>query len=302
MDAHVFNVNRLVQENADIMGRLVGSAGRLELDLARELGNVRADPTQFQQVLLNLVINARDALRDRGCITISTVNRELKPGLNRRHTDVPPGKYVALTVSDNGTGMDSETQKHLFEPFFTTKLEGHGTGLGLALVYGIVHQSMGYISVRSALLAGSAFEILLPRVTDPEESSADQAAISPLPATRGHETLLLVEEDSVVNKMVAGMLTADGYRVLAAATPKEAHKLARDNDRAVQLLIASFENGGEALARELQKKTSELRVLRISSEETRHPIKWIPATHQVDLAKPFALSEILRSVRALLDA
>jgi PAS domain S-box-containing protein len=302
MDAHIINFNRIVQDNAEIIRRLIGVAGRLELDLAVNLGNVRADPTQFQQVLLNLAINARDALRDNGCITISTSNREVKPGLNRRATDAPPGRYVCLSVADNGTGMDAETQKHLFEPFFTTKPEGKGTGLGLALVYGVVQQSNGYINVRSALLAGSTFEILLPEVDEPEESEIDVSPVLPLPATRGHETLLLIEDDDVVRKMVAGMLTADGYRTLAAASAGEGAKLAKDHNRPVELLISSLEDGGEQLARTLHTKFAKLRVLCIGEPDLSRQLDWLASERQAILAKPFALSEILRSVRNLLDA
>ncbi len=301
MDACVTNFNRIVRDNAEIVERLISPAGRLELDLAKNLANVRTDPTQFQQVLLNLVINARDALRDHGVVTIGTSNREVKAGqLHRRATDVPPGRYVCLTVTDNGTGMDAETQKHLFEPFFTTKPEGKGTGLGLALVYGVVQQSNGFINVRSALLAGSTFEILLPAVDEAEEVTT-AAPITPLPATRGHELLALVDEDEVVRKMVAGMLTADGYRVLAAKTAKEVARLVRDQDRGVELLIAEAE-GCEALARELHKKTPGLRVLAIGSESLPGPLGWLPPERQSAMQKPFALSELLRSVRALLDA
>jgi PAS domain S-box-containing protein len=301
MDAHVTNFNRLIRDNAEIMSRLIGNEGRLELDLAKDLANVRADPTQFQQVLLNLVINARDALRDRGVITITTSNREIRPGLNRRVTDVPPGRYVCLAVSDNGTGMDAETQKHLFEPFFTTKPEGKGTGLGLALVYGVVQQSNGFIKVRSALLAGSTFEILLPEVLEPEESAPQAPPIMPLPATRGHEQLLLVEQDEVVRKMIAGMLTADGYRVMAASSPKEALRLAQGQERPVELLIAES-GSGELLARDLSKTAPGLRVLCIGSQTTPPPFEWMMPERQASLVKPFALSELLRQVRALLDA
>jgi len=302
MDAHVISFNRVVQENAEIMRRLIGDAGRLELELAADAGNVRADPTQFQQVLLNLVINARDALRDNGCITVATGNREIKPGHNRRVTDIPPGRYVCLAVTDNGTGMDAETHKHLFEPFFTTKPEGKGTGLGLALVYGVVQQSDGFITVRSALLAGSTFEILLPEVREPADAADSPAPIPPLPATRGHETLLLVEDDEVVRKMVAGMLTADGYRVLAARDPAEAKPLALRSERPVQLVISPLKNGGEELARELQARIPALRMLCIGDFDAPASVDWLEAQHQAPLAKPFALSEILHSVRSLLDA
>ncbi|ACB74137.1 ATP-binding protein [Opitutus terrae] len=301
MDPRVINLNRLVQEHAQIMSRLIGNAGQLELELAENIGRVRADPSQFQQVLLNLVINARDALRDRGRITISTSNREIKPGLNRRSSDTPPGRYVCLTVTDNGTGIDAETQKHLFEPFFTTKPEGKGTGLGLALVYGVVQQSGGTIQVRSALLAGSTFEILLPEVREAEDDTAPAKA-TPLPATRGHETLLLVEEDELVRKMIAGMLNADGYRVLAVRDTAEALTASRAAERPVQLLIASPDADGQALAHELHARSSALRMLCVGTFDTLRPVGWLEAKRQATIEKPFALSEVLRHVRALLDA
>ena len=301
MDARVTNFNRIVQENAEIMARLVGSAGELEIDLAKNLENVRADPTQFQQVLLNLVINARDALRDNGRIIISTSNREVKPGRGRV-TDIPPGEYVCLAVKDNGTGMDAETQRHLFEPFFTTKAEGEGTGLGLALVYGIVQESNGYVRCHSAVLAGSTFEILLPRVREPEESTARNTPLPTMPASRGHETLLVIERDDVVRKMIAGMLTAEGYRVLDAATTKHARKLAREAERPVQLLIADLKHDGAELARDLYAEAPTLRLLSIGNQDIPSPVDWIDASRQSGLSKPFALSEVSRSIRALLDA
>ena len=300
MDARVTNFNRLVQDNAEIMGRLVGAAGELEIDLDKNLGNVRADPTQFQQVLLNLVINARDALRDHGRITISTSNRKVKAG--RKPDAAPPGDYVCLTVRDNGTGMDAETQKHLFEPFFTTKTEGKGTGLGLALVYGIVQESNGYVTVHSALLAGSTFEILLPRVREAEDAATKAAALVSLPVSRGHETILLVEKDEVVRKMVAGMLTADGYRVVAAETTKQARQLVRDAERPIQLLIVELVGGGDDFARELHTRSPDVRLLGIGNQDIPPPVDWLTAARQSGLAKPFALSEISRRVRALLDA
>src|SRR5687768_8103151 len=213
LNARVINLNTLVRENVEILRRLVGSAGQVDIELGENLDTVRTDPAQFQQVVLNLVLNARDALRDHGRIVVTTTNREIRPGQNRRTTDTPPGRYVVLTVSDNGTGMDADTQKHLFEPFFTTKPEGKGTGLGLALVYGVVQQSGGYISVRSELLVGSTFEVLLPVVNQPLTESPP--AVAPLQSVRGSENVLIVEEDEVVRKMVAGILTADGYRVTA---------------------------------------------------------------------------------------
>jgi two-component system cell cycle sensor histidine kinase/response regulator CckA len=301
MDARITNFNRIVQDNAEIMDRLIGSAGQLEIELDPELGNVRADHTQFQQVLLNLVINARDALRDHGRVTIGTSNRKINPRRNRSSV-VPPGDYVCLSVKDNGTGMDAETQRHLFEPFFTTKAEGKGTGLGLALVYGIVQESNGYVLCHSALLAGSTFEILLPRVREPEDDPARSAPLPLLPATRGHETILLVERDDVVRKMVAGMLTADGYRVLAAETFKQATVVANEAERPVHLLISDLHGGGDAFARELHGRLPNLRLLSIGNQDIPAAVDWLPASRQSGLAKPYALSEISRAVRMLLDS
>ncbi len=302
MNPRVLNFNDIVRGNAEILRRLLGDSGRLELELADDVGNVRADPAQLLQALLNLVLNARDSLREGGRVDVSTGNREIKPGTNRRLTDTPPGRYATLTVSDNGTGMDAETQTHLFEPFFTTKPEGKGTGLGLALVYGVVQQSGGFINVRSTLLVGTTFEILLPIVVEPVDDSTRPVGVKPLPATRGSESVLLVEEDEVVRKMVAGILTADGYRVLAAGNVAEATELARSAPRAPQLLIASASTAeGEKLAKAIYGARPTLRVLNVSPGEPA-PFGWMKASHQLGLPKPFALSELLKASRKLLDA
>ncbi len=299
LNARVINLNELVNSNAEIIRRLLGDAGRLDLELATGLANVRTDPAQFQQVLLNLVINARDALRNKGRILVSTENREIKAGLNRRQLDTLPGHYVAFTVADNGTGIDSETQNHLFEPFFTTKPEGKGTGLGLALVYGIVQQSGGFISVKSALLVGSTFEILLPAVTEAVQEAP--VTVAPLPTTRGTEIVLLIESDTVVRKMVAGILTADGYRVLEADSTRAAGREVQDLARPVQLLVADLGGEEAKFARRLLTNHPGLRVLWTGRPEAVEP-KWLPAGKFLRLSKPYALSELLKAARKLLDA
>jgi len=300
LNVHVINLNDLVRENSEILGRLLGDAGRIEFELADQLANVRTDAAQFQQVLLNLVLNARDALRDRGRVIVATANREIRPGLNRRLTDTPPGRYVAFSVADNGTGMSAETQKHLFEPFFTTKPEGKGTGLGLALVYGVVQQSGGFITVKSSLLVGSTFEILLPAVREPTD--AVPVPVAPLPTTRGNETVVLVEDDDVVRKMVAGILTADGYRVFAAKTPVLALRELRDQSRPVQLFIGGLAGDGEKFARRLYAAQPGLRVLCTSNHDFKMPIAWLAPERQTGLNKPYALSELLKAARTLLDS
>ena len=299
LNARIINLNSLVHENAAILQRLLGNAGQLELELFESLPNVRTDPAQFQQVLLNLVLNARDALRKDGRVVISTAVRETSPIHSRRATDVPPGRYVTLTISDNGTGMDAETQQHLFEPFFTTKPEGKGTGLGLALVYGVVQQSGGYISVRSELLVGSTFEILLPVVNEPLTDTP--AEVAPLQSVRGSESVLIVEEDEVVRKMVAGILAADGYRVTAAKSFVEIAR-ATPPVRPYQLFIGSLNGDGERFARRLVETYPSLRVLCTAQHDFKLPVSWVALDRQAIINKPYALNELMRAARRLLDA
>lgn len=299
LNSRVINLNTLAHENAGIVRRLLGQAGELQLELTRDLANVRTDPARFQQVLLNLVLNARDALQAHGRIVVRTANRVVAPGEGRRAPEIAPGRYVTLTVSDNGTGMDAETQKHLFEPFFTTKPEGKGTGLGLALVYGVVQQSGGFITVKSELRVGSTFEILLPAVLDPLDAPPEP--ITPLPSLRGTETVVLIEEDEVVRKMVAGILTADGYRVMAAKSFAEWTRGKRPTG-SVHLLIGSLSGDGGKAVRRLLKNNRGLRVLCTNEREFKLPVGWLPAERQCCIRKPFALSELLRAARKLLDA
>lgn len=304
MNPQVSNLNQLVSDNAGILTRLLGTSGKLELELDPKLWNVRTDRAQFQQVLLNLTLNARDALRDKGRVIITTRNLEIKPGANRRAEDTPPGNYVVLMVGDNGTGMDEETQKHLFEPFYTTKSEGKGSGLGLATVYDVVHQSRGTIKARSELLVGSTFEIVLPSVNEPVDgaSAKPSAVITPLPVTRGHESVLIVEDDDVLRKMVAGMLTADGYRVTDARNHAEGLERAKAASKPIQLLVVNLAGDGEKLAKALYKIQSDLRVLNACNHNATRDLNWLDDDHQMSLPKPFALSELVKAVRQLLDA
>ncbi|WP_221031653.1 ATP-binding protein [Actomonas aquatica] len=302
LDPRVISPNRLVRENADILSRLLGEERSLELSLDDEVGNIRVDPTQLQQVLLNLVLNARDATRPTGRVVITTKNRSVEPGYNRRLTDLRPGHYVVLTVSDNGCGMDDATQAVLFEPFFTTKDEGMGTGLGLALVYGVVQQSNGHILVQSAPGQGTTFEIYLPFVQ--EEAAGSTGPLAPLPSTRGRETLLVVEEDTVVRKMVSGILTADGYDVMEASSPAAGLIEVKRHVNAPHLVIVDTADPSDDIfnmLRELHAHHAGLRVLCTPHREA-HRVDFIPLAQQQTLPKPFALSALLNSVRQLLDA
>lgn len=295
--ARVVCLDTLVQGHAAILRRLVGDAGVLEFELAAESNRVRTDPAQFQQVLLNLVLNARDALREAGRITVSTRVRELATALSDSGTTVPAGRYVALTVADNGTGIDPETARHLFEPFHTTKPAGHGTGLGLALAYGVVRQSGGHILVQSVPRLGSSFEVLLPATEEPV--TPDQTAMRPLASSRGTEHVLVVEDDDLVRKMLAGIFTADGYRVTAVKAPADIPRLPA---RGFDLWIGSLAGEGARAARRLREGHPGLRIICTNPGELPFPLAWLPAAHQRLLPKPFALNDLVQAARALLDA
>jgi PAS domain S-box-containing protein len=305
MDPKVINLNQIIRELGEFLRRLVGPAGTLELDLAVNLGNIRADPALIQQVILNLVINARDALpATGGTVTVRTADRTVPPQ-RRSHSasEIQPGPYAMLAVQNTGEGMDAETQRRLFEPFFTTKEPGKGTGLGLSTVYGIVKQSGGYVTVQSDPGAGSTFAVYLPEVGEP--AAAREASLLPLPDTRGSETILLLEEDDLVGKMVAGILTAEGYEVLAANRLEDALAMAKRHGRPIDLLIADLtapQGRGLELARELHALKPGFRILCTSNLEEARPVSWLPVAHQAHIVKPFALHQVLRRTRELLDA
>ncbi|MFH1498841.1 MAG: ATP-binding protein, partial [Verrucomicrobiota bacterium] len=259
LSPQVVRLDQLVRDNADILGRLLGPDKHLHLQLDAAGANIRVDPAQLQQVLINLVVNARDALAPGGAVTLGTSLRTPQRG---GAGDRPRGTGVELTVADNGSGMDADTQAHLFEPFFTTKDEGRGTGLGLALVYGIVQQSGGHIGVRSALGAGTTFTLRFPRVRG--EVSPLSGTLAPLPSTKGRETVLLIEADEVVRKMLAGILTADGYRVHPVETPAAAAALLDQKAIPVELVIVDPGHrhaASEALIRRLHADRPDLSVL-----------------------------------------
>jgi len=296
----VVNLDRLVRDNASILTRLLKPARSLELTLTAKKANILVDPAQIQQVLLNLTLNARDALPDGGRATISTAVRRVGP---ETQDNVPRGTYAVLSVSDNGSGMDDEVRAHLFEPFFTTKDTGKGTGLGLALVYGVVQQSGGFIRVQSTPGHGSVFEIFLPLVSSPAQSVA--AALPPLPATQGRENILLIEEDEVVRKMVAEILTVDGYTVNATATSHDALELLKKKRPPVDLIIAQLSakstRDDETLARSLHLMLPDVRVLTICNPECE-PFPDLNPALQANLPKPFTLSALLNAARTLLDS
>jgi PAS domain S-box-containing protein len=294
-EAKVVNFNTLIREISEILRRVVGDGIALELRLASDLGNVRIDPTQFQQILLNLCFNARDAMPGGGRLNIHTANQPPAPA-GRRGAAVTP--RVVLQVTDTGAGMDAATRRHIFEPFFTTKPSG--TGLGLATVHSIVRQHGGEIRVCSRPERGAHFELIFPETPEPEETIS--TALPAPAATRGTETVLLIEADPVLRKLIGGILSADGYRVMDAADPRAAARFARRSRPPPELLIANLGAAAAGtLAGTLRARNPRLRLINLSALPSGLPAGFSPRA-VAHLAKPFALQTLMRTVRSLLDA
>ena len=231
----VLDLNDLVRSAHKGLGRLIREDIRFEIDLAEHLWPVHMDPGQADQVIMNLIVNARDAMENGGRLLVATANVRLDEAFVSRYPDMTTGEYVQLTVSDTGCGMSPETRQHIFEPFYTTKETGKGTGLGLATVYGIVTQNRGLVLVESELGSGATFRVVLPRCRE-EDPGAASERIEPPPATRT-AVILLVEDEATVRQLIANMLAASGYIPLAAATPEEALAIAADRDQRIDLLL-----------------------------------------------------------------
>ena len=220
LQPRLVSLNALVRNLEKMLRPLLGERIQIVVRSSSDLGGVRADPSQLDHILMNLAVNARDAMPRGGTLTVATANADLGDAFTRTHPGATPGQYVMLSVSDTGTGMNEHTLTHLFEPFFTTKEPGKGTGLGLSMVYGFVKQSGGYITVDSKLGEGTIFQIYLPRVDSVEEPQTVEAI--PLTRAAGSGTILLVEDEDAVRSLVETILTADGYKILVANSPAQA--------------------------------------------------------------------------------
>lgn len=300
----VVNLNSLVAEVETLFGRLMGENIELVTTLEPTLGNVRVDPHQFEQVIVNLLLNARDAMVEGGTLSMATTEVNLEGNFQSRQGIVPPGRYVVLTVSDTGMGMNAETQNRLFEPFFTTKELGKGTGLGLATVYGIVKQSGGFIWVYSEIGHGTTFKIYLPREEEP---------LTPQPGKRtqrtsfrGTETVLIVEDAEPLRCLARDFLTDSGYTVLEAGDGKEALELARQAAERIHLLVTDLVMpgiGGRQLAKEMILLDPTLAVLFMSGySNDRVGPSGVLLEGAAFLEKPFTREGLLRKVRQLLDS
>ncbi len=302
INPQVTNLNDLILDVGVILRRLIAEDIELITRCEPDLGLVKLDEGQFQQILINLVVNARDAMPDGGKLTIETGNVSLTADAVRHLPGLSPGQYVTLTVADTGSGIDEAVQQHLFEPFFTTKGPGKGTGLGLATCHGIVKQNGGHISVMSRTGKGTSFRILLPRVSDPSPDRRD-SPVTPPP--KGTETLLVVEDDHSLCDFVVTTLESSGYSVLRASNGQEALALVAAYDGRIQLLITDVimpQMDGITLAGELRSLRPDSRALFISGyTEDRFIRRGIIEAEVHFLQKPFSTDALLRKVRQAID-
>jgi hypothetical protein len=302
----VIDLNALVTEVAALLGRLIGEDIGLTLELDPSLGRTKADPGQIEQVIVNLAINARDAMPSGGALTIQTMNLDVDDQFFRRHGFANEGgttRFVALSISDTGTGIDPAVKKRIFEPFFTTKPKGKGTGLGLATVYGIVKQSGGSIWVYSEPGQGATFKVYLPRTDQPV---AADAAGTPSPGvSKGTETILLVEDEDAVRMLSQALLERQGYRVLVAASAEEATNIAGSARTPIHLLVTDVVMPGESgpeLFEHLHPLRPEMRVLFLSGYTDDAIVRrGVLKAGTPFLQKPFTATALSMKVRELLD-
>ena len=302
--ARVIDLNPLCERVRGMLTRLIDAGIRVEAELTDALGHVRVDPALFEQVIINLAINARDAMPGGGRLTLSTANAALDEAAARARS-LPAGDFVVLTVKDTGVGMSPEVQAHLFEPFFTTKPAGDGSGLGLAACHGVVQQAGGAIGVESELGKGTTFRIFLPRVYDAVEREREEVARAGASPPRGSETILFVEDEPLIRGPVARLLNRLGYRVLIASSGEEAMRLA-ERFGPIALLFTDIVMpgmGGVELSSLLSAASPGLKTLFTSG----YAPESITGDGGLDvrksfIGKPYSLPVLAERLRSLLDA
>ncbi len=304
LQPRILDLNAILADAEKLLHRLIGENIDLVTVPSLDLGRVKADPGQIEQVIMNLAVNSRDAMPKGGWLIVETANVDLDDGYAREHAGARPGPYVLLTVTDTGTGMDRETLAHIFEPFFTTKELGKGTGLGLSTVYGIVKQSGGYIWVDSEPGGGTTFKIYLPRTEEAAEATSRTAGAAG--SFRGVETLLLVEDNEAVRDVFREVLESRGYKVLAAGGPEDALRLSEGHGGRINLLVTDLMMPGMTghdLAGRIRTARPEIKVLFVSGypggpggEQTRLQ------PGETFLQKPFSSQAFITKVREILDA
>ena len=303
LEPKVLNLNSIVKRIEPLIRRLIGEDIDFQVKVDPRIGRVKADPGQIEQVVMNLAINARDAMPDGGKLVIRTSNAELgEPSPEEQTPPVPAGTYVVLSVSDSGVGIDQATQEHIFEPFFTTKPRGKGTGLGLATVYGIVRQTGGQISVKSKVGKGTTFRIHLP--------TTDERAAKPIPIDAplritGSETILLVEDQQMLRELMQIILEQQGYKVLVAENPGQGLQLASTHEGPIDVLLTDVimpGMNGRALAEHMRQLRQDVKVLFMSGYTDDVVLQRGGLEPGMGfLPKPFSPETLGRKVRSLLD-
>lgn len=300
----ILNLNDLVLDMVKMLPRLLGEDIEVGTCLDSDLGMVKADQGQIEQVIMNLAVNARDAMPKGGRLRIETANVELDQAYVRQHPGSKPGHYVKLVVTDSGAGIDKKTIAHIFEPFFTTKEVGKGTGLGLATVYGVVKQSGGYIWVDSELGQGTSFQIYLPQVSEPAAIITPSAPLAE--AKGGSETILLVEDSEALRKLARAFLEAHGFQVLLAQDGEEALQVEARHAGKIDLLLTDVVMpgmNGRVLAEKLLSKQPRTRVLFMSGyTDSFIAVHGVVEQGMVLLHKPFTEEALIKKVREVLDA
>jgi CheY-like chemotaxis protein len=298
----ILDLNELVSEMCKLLRRLVREDIAFNFRAGESLGRVKADPGQIEQVLMNLVVNAGDAMPSGGALTVETRNVEItdrQPSLNM---PIDPGQYVLLSVTDTGMGMDDETKARIFEPFFTTKEQGKGTGLGLATVYGIVKQSGGFICVHSQPGSGARFEIYLPRVSAEVEPAAAEKSV--IPAPLGRKTVLIAEDEEAVRELAAEFLRSAGYNVLTAKDGSDALELAQKSSEPIHAILTDLvmpKMRGPELAKRLKALQPQLKVIYVSGYlEYQQDAKEF-VEDALFLQKPYARKTLVACVNQILQ-
>ena len=300
----ILNVHSVVSDMETILRRLIGEDVQLETSTPADLWLVKADRSQIEQVIMNLAVNARDAMPQGGRLTIETANVELDSSFTYHSVVLAPGKYVMLAVTDNGCGMDAKTQAHIFEPFFTTKEKGKGTGLGLATVYGIVKQSGGYVWVYSEPGRGTSFKIYLPRIEEEAYQPVKDRRPESKAVLRGSETVLLVEDEDGVRQLAREYLEASGYTVMEAGDGRKALEMAERNAGPIHLLMTDVVMpgvSGRELAERIEKLRPGIKVLFMSGYTDQAVVHHgILEDDAVLLQKPFTLATLAEKLREIL--
>ena len=303
LQPRVVNLNTLVGGVEKMLQPLLGERTRIVLQREATTANIKADPGQLEHILMNLAVNARDAMPRGGSIAIHTGNVDLGEDFARSHPGAAPGRYVTLTVTDTGLGIAPEVLAHVFEPFFTTKEPGKGTGLGLSMVYGIVKQSGGYITVDSAVGKGTRFRIYLPRVDEAEETAIEQA--TPAERGQGSGTILLVEDEVAVRELVYAILTSHGYKVLTAETAAHAASVCRSYAHSIDVLLTDVVMpgvGGPELARELLTLRPGLKIVYMSGYPGESLAELGVGAEAITLLqKPFTARELQEKIHQTLS-